>query len=47
MINLTLLAPDIIAAILDDNLPNQVTLEDLTCNPPLLWEEQRKRLGMG
>ncbi|CAK0779647.1 hypothetical protein CCP4SC76_7000004 [Gammaproteobacteria bacterium] len=47
MLNLTTLAPDIIEAILDDNLPKGVTLLDLAANPPLLWEEQRKKLGMG
>ena len=41
MVNLTTLAPDIIAAILDDTLPAQVTLFDLASGAPLLWEEQR------
>lgn len=45
MINLTTLAPDIIAAILDETLPPQVTLQDLTINPPLLWEEQRAKIA--
>jgi hypothetical protein len=35
------LAPGIIAAILDDTLPAQVTLFDLASGAPLLWEEQR------
>ena len=43
MVNLTTLAPDIIAAILDDAVPGQVTLLDLAINPRVLWEEQRKR----
>ena len=41
MVNLTSLAPDIVAAILDDTLPNHVTLFDIAVDPPALWEEQR------
>ena len=41
MVNLTTLAPDIVAAILDDELPNHVTLFDLASGTPLLWDEQR------
>ncbi len=44
MVNLTTLAPDIIAAILDDVLPNHITLFDLAVDPPALWDEQRERL---
>lgn len=33
MVNLTTLAPDIVAAILDDNLPNDITLFDLAMDP--------------
>ncbi len=44
MVNLTTLAPDIVAAILDDALPNNVTLFDLAVDPPALWEEQRARV---
>jgi len=44
MVNLTTLAPDIVAAILDDALPNHVTLFDLAVDPPALWDEQRMRL---
>ncbi|HSQ07041.1 MAG TPA: hypothetical protein VLM84_05025 [Chromatiaceae bacterium] len=43
MVNLTTLAPDIVAAILDDALPNHLTLFDLAVDPPALWEEQRAR----
>ena len=43
MVNLTTLAPDIVAAILDDELPNHVTLFDLAVDPPALWDEQRSR----
>ncbi|MBU6955911.1 LacI family transcriptional regulator [Hahella sp. HN01] len=44
ILNLTLLPPDIVAAILDDALPNHITLFDLAVDPPLLWEEQRERV---
>lgn len=45
MVNLTTLAPDIVAAILDDAMPNHVTLFDLGVDPPALWDEQRRRVG--
>lgn len=45
MVNLTTLAPDIVAAILDDAMPNHVTLFDLAVDPPALWDEQRSRLA--
>jgi len=41
------LAPDIVAAILDDVLPNHVTLFDLAVDPPALWDEQRMRMKQG
>lgn len=44
-LNLTLLAPDIVAAILDDALPDGVRLSALLINPPILWETQRTVLG--
>lgn len=44
MVNLTTLAPDIVAAILDETLPPEVTLFDLASGTPMLWEEQRDRL---
>lgn len=44
MVNLTTLAPDIVVAILDDVLPNYITLFDLAVDPPLLWEEQWGRV---
>ncbi len=44
MANLTTLAPDIVAAILDDAMPNHVTLFDLAVDPPALWDEQRERI---
>ena len=40
MVNLTTLAPEIVAAILDETLPPEVTLFDLAAGTPLLWEEQ-------
>jgi len=40
------LAPDIVAAILDDALPNHITLFDLAVDPPALWDEQRERVGL-
>ncbi|MBD3816626.1 MAG: hypothetical protein IE913_09295 [Halothiobacillus sp.] len=46
MFNLTTLAPDIVAAILDDALPNYITLFDLAVDPPALWDEQRERVGL-
>ena len=44
MVNLTTLAPDIIEAILDDQLPPTVTLFDLAVDPPRLWSQQRQKL---
>ncbi len=44
MLNLTTLAPDIVADILDNKLPDHVTITTLTTNTPRLWVEQRKIL---
>jgi hypothetical protein len=44
MVNLTTLAPDIVASILDETLPEEVTLFELAAATPLVWEEQRGRL---
>jgi len=44
MVNLTTLAPDIVAAILDETLPVEVTLFELAAGTPLLWEEQWERV---
>lgn len=41
MVNLTTMAPDIRAAILDETLPDAVLLFDLAMDTPLSWEEQR------
>lgn len=46
MVNLTTLAPDIVAAILEDDLPNNMTLFDIAVDPPALWDEQRERIGL-
>ncbi len=40
MMNLTVLAPDIVEAILDDALPDHLTLFDIAVDPPALWEGQ-------
>ena len=47
MVNLTTLAPDIVAAILDETLPPEVTLFELAAGTPLLWGEQRGRVEVG
>jgi hypothetical protein len=40
-INLTLLAPEIVSAILDETSPERVQLMSLAINPPGLWESQQ------
>jgi hypothetical protein len=40
MVNLTTLAPDIVAAILDETLPPEVTLFEIAAGTPLVWAEQ-------
>jgi len=44
MVNLTTLAPDIVAAILDETLPPEKTLFELAAGAPLVWEEQWGRV---
>jgi len=44
MVNLTTLAPDIQAAILDQTLPDSVSLFDPASDTLLSWEEQRRRI---
>lgn len=44
-INLTLLAPEIVAAILDEELPDGVRMHALSINPHPLWGVQRFSLG--
>lgn len=41
---LVLLAPDIVDAILDGRQPAHLTLKDLMCPFPAVWEAQRKLL---
>ena len=43
--NLTTLAPDIVDAILQNALPDHLTLFGLAVDPPALWEEQRRRVA--
>jgi hypothetical protein len=38
--NLTTLAPDIVATILDESLPPDVTLFELAAGTPVVWEGQ-------
>ena len=40
MVNLTCLAPNIVAAILEDELPDHITLFELAVDPSPLWEAQ-------
>jgi hypothetical protein len=44
MVNLTTLAPDIVDAILLNELPDHLTLFDIAVDLPAMWDEQRKRL---
>jgi hypothetical protein len=44
MVNLTTLAPDIVAAILDETLPEEITLFDLAAVTQVVWVEQWERL---
>lgn len=46
MVNLTTLAPDIVAAILDETLPEKISLFDLAVNTPLSWDEQRAKIAL-
>lgn len=46
MVNLTVLAPDIVEAILEDKLPPDTKLFDLAVDPPTLWDDQRRRIGL-
>jgi len=41
MMNLAMLSPDIVEAILDDTLPDHLTLFDIAVDPPTVWDEQR------
>ncbi|MBF0160417.1 MAG: hypothetical protein HQL58_12945 [Magnetococcales bacterium] len=46
ILKLTLLAPDIIEAILDDRHPDVLTWRVLSQPFPMLWEEQREMWGL-
>ena len=46
MVNLTLLAPDIVADILDDELPDHVTLFVLAVDPVTQWEGQKEKFTL-
>ena len=41
MLRLTTLAPDLVAAILDDDLPDHIKLFDFSAMDPVIWDEQR------
>ena len=45
VLRLTLLAPDIVEAILDERQPKGLGLAELLRDVPLDWNEQRKLLG--
>lgn len=45
-VNLTVLALDIVEAILEDKLPPDTKLFDLAVDPPALWDDQRRRIGL-
>ena len=44
LLRLTLLAPEIVEAVLDGRLPKGVKLEDLVRRLPVVWNEQRRVL---
>lgn len=46
MVNLTTLAPDIVDAILLNELPDHLTLFDLASDTPLPWDAQRGLLNL-
>ena len=47
LLRLTLLAPDVVEAVLDGRLPKGVKLEDLVRPLPGVWPEQRRALLNG
>jgi hypothetical protein len=47
VLRLTLLAPDIVAAILDGRQPRTLELKSLLKPLPVDWDDQRKTLGFG
>ena len=44
--NPTTLAPDIVAAILDDGLPDHVSLLELAVDPATQWEGQKEKFTL-
>ena len=46
LMNLTLLAPDLVEAILDGNEPSGLSLTGLAESMPMEWGEQRRELGV-
>lgn len=46
ILNLNVLAPDIIEAILDENISEGLTLFALGADTPMVWEEQREKFGL-
>ncbi len=44
LLNLTMLSPPLVSALLDDTLPSGAMVNDLAINPPLLWSDQLERL---
>ena len=46
VLRLTLLAPEIVHAILTGTLPEGIGVEDLRQSMPVLWSEQKKLLGI-
>jgi hypothetical protein len=46
-LRLTLLAPDIIEAILDDQLPSEVGVAEIMRPLPAEWDKQRERFRLG
>ncbi len=45
ILGLTLVAPDIVRAIMDGNEPSGLSLAKITKPFPVLWEEQRRQFG--
>ena len=45
MVNMTMLAPDVIATILDDTIPGYIKILELTTNPSEWWGEQIQRFN--
>ena len=46
IVRLALLAPDIVKAIVDGQEPSGLSLERLVRGMPVVWAEQRERLGL-